>query len=399
VNEGPSAPGGPLEILHVVHTLDPAAGGPPQVAVRLAAAEAALGQRVHVLSYATTADRARVAQQLAGVPHHERVSFHAVADPDPVERLLGRRARAALRERLRTAQFVHIHGVWGAFPAAAAAAARARGVPYCFRPAGMLDPWSLAQRRLKKRLALAFTYRALLNGAAFIHALNADERRLIAPLRLGTEAVVIPNGVFLEEVEPLPPRGTFRRAHPALGDAPYVLFLSRLHFKKGLDLLAAAFAAVAARRPDVHLVVAGPDEGARQDFERRIAASDLAARVHVVGPLYGASKYAAFVDASCFCLPSRQEGFSVAITEAMACGVPVVISEACHFPEVNEAGAGSITPLDPAAVAGALQRFLDDPAAAARQGAAGAALVRARYTWQAVAAECLREYRRALERR
>ena len=248
-------------------------------------------------------------------------------------------------------------------------------------------------------MALAFRYRALLNEAAFLHALNRDERRLMAPLGLTTETVVIPNGVFLEELDPLPTRGAFRAKHPGLGEAPYVLFLSRLHFKKGLDVLAEAFAILAAQRSDVHLVVAGPDDGARQDFEHRIAAARLTARVHVVGPLYGPDKYAAFVDAACFCLPSRQEGFSVAITEALACGVPVVISDACHFPEGSEAGAGLITALDAPAVAGALGRLLDEPATAARQGAAGAALVRARYTWHAVAAECLREYRRARARR
>jgi len=388
-------PADSLKIVHAVHTLDPAAGGPPQVAVRLAAAQAAMKHDVHVVSYATTADRVRVAQQLERVPHQQRVHFHPVLDPDRLERLTGRRARQLLHQLLPGADFVHIHGVWGALPAAAAAGARRTAVPYCFRPAGMLDPWSLAQRRLKKRLALWLTYRAALNRAAFIHALNEDERRLLLPLRLTTETVVIPNGVFLEELEPLPGPGEFRRAHPPLGDRPYVLFMSRLHAKKGLDVLAEAFALLAQRRQDVELVVAGPEEGAGPDFRQRIAARGLSARVHVVGPLYGAQKYAALVDAACFCLPSRQEGFSVAITEAMACGLPVVISEACHFPEVATAGAGAVTPLDAGAIAEALFQVLSQPAVAARQGSAGARLVRERYTWQSVAQQCLQHYRRA----
>lgn len=384
-----------LEILHVVHTLDPAAGGPPQVAVRLAAAQAALGNDVHLLSYGATDDRERVALEISRVPSSDRLRFHEVLNPTRLERLLGREARRALRGRLPSTDFVHIHGIWGALPAAAAAMAKKRGIPYCFVPHGMLDPWSLAQRPLKKRLALALTYRRLLNGAAFLHTLNEDERRLMGPLRLRPDALIIPNGVFLEELEPLPSPGTFRRAQPALGQAPFVLFLSRLHHKKGLDVLAQAFAELARRDPDVHLVVAGPDDGARPDFERRVAASGLSARVHLVGPLYGEAKYAALVDAACFCLPSRQEGFSIAITEAMAYGLPVVISEACHFPEVATAQAGLITPLDPHAVAEALASLLADPVAAARRGAAGAALVRRCYTWQAVAVETLRAYRRA----
>jgi len=126
-----------------------------------------------------------------------------------------------------------------------------------------------------------------------------------------------------------------------------------------------------------------------------VAATGLGDRVDVIGPLYGRAKIAALVDAACFCLPSRQEGFSVAVLEAMACAVPVVISEACHFPEVAEVGAGTIVPLDAPALAKALGDVVADPGNAARMGAAGAALVRSRYTWEAIAGQSLRFYQEA----
>ncbi|HEY4188093.1 MAG TPA: glycosyltransferase [Polyangia bacterium] len=383
-----------MKLVHVVSTLDPAGGGPPQVAVRLAAAQAARGHDVHLVFHATTADKPRVAQQLERVPHQDRLHLHPVTDPSRLERLSGARAGRLLERLVRSADFVHIHGVWGALLRRAARVSQKLGVPYCFRPAGMLDPWSLAQKRWKKQLALWFGYRAALDAASFIHVLNEDEQKLMAPLALRAEAVVIPNGVFLEEVEPLPSLGSFRSTHPELGAAPFILFLSRLHHKKGLDILARAFALLAGRHAEVKLVVAGPDEGARQDFVGRIAASGLTGRTQLVGPLYGQDKFAAMVDASCFCLPSRQEGFSVAITEAMACGLPVVISEACHFPEVSAAGAGLVTTLDAEAVANALARLFDEPAGAARMGAAGALLVRQRYTWGAIAEQTLAIYER-----
>lgn len=381
-----------VRIIHVVTALDPAGGGPPQVAIRLAAAQAARGHEVHVVCYASTADQGRVAAQIEHVPHRDRVRLHPVLDPGRAELVSGGRARRALGELTPRSDFVHIHGVWGAILRAAADTARGSGVPYCFRPAGMLDPWSLAQKRWKKKLALAFGYRSVMNGASFIHALNDDEKRLLAPLLLRAPVVVVPNGVFMDELVPLPPAGTFRAARPDLGGAPFVLFLSRLHHKKGLDVLAEAFILLARRRDDVRLVVAGPDEGEQRGFAERIAAGGMKHRVHLVGPLYGREKLAALVDAACFCLPSRQEGFSVAITEALACGVPVVISEACHFPEVAATGAGVITPLDPTAIAAALAGVLADPSTAARMGAAGAALVRARFTWEAVAERTLALY-------
>lgn len=381
-----------MKILHVVRTLDPAEGGPPQVAVRLAAAQAARGHEIHLLYYARTDSLERVGAQLASVPHRDLLHFHPVADPGLLERLSGWRARASLHRLVTAVDFVHIHGLWGPILYAASQAAQRSRVRYCFRPAGMLDPWSLAQSGWKKRAALLAGYRRALDRAAFIHVLNEDERRLIQPLGLGAPAVVLPNGVFFEELLPLPDAGTFRARHPALGNAPFVLFLSRLHYKKGLDVLAQAFALLAARRSDVRLVVAGPDEGARGDFQARVSGHGVTDRVHVVGPLYGRQKLAAFVDAACFCLPSRQEGFSVAIIEALACARPVVISQACHFPEVAQTGAGRIVTLDPAAVAAALEQTLADPAAARRAGDAGAGLVRERYTWDAVAERCLALY-------
>jgi glycosyltransferase involved in cell wall biosynthesis len=364
------------------------------VATRLAAAQAGLGHEVRIISQTAATAAGRVEAMMRGLPAGERLE-HACAPPDSLAaRLLGRGAARLARDILRGADFAHLHGVWSPVIPAVAAVARRLGVPYALVPHGQLDPWSLAQRRLKKRLALLLWFRRPIARATFLHMLNRDEERLAAPLRLPAPAEIIPNGVFLEEIDPLPPRGTFRAAQPAVGPHPYVLFLSRLHHKKGLDHLADAFALLAPRRRDVHLVVAGPDDGARAPFEAQVAAAGLAERVHVVGPLYGRDKLAAMVDASCFCLPSRQEGFSIAITEAMACGLPVVISDACHFPEVAECGAGAVVPLDPAAVAAALERLLEDPAAATRRGRAARELVASRFTWPRIAALTIDLYRR-----
>ena len=153
---------------------------------------------------------------------------------------------------------------------------------------------------------------------------------------------------------------------------------------------------VHAKLPDVHLVVAGPDDGQQQDFERRIQAAGVASSVHMVGPLYGADKLAALRDAAVFCLPSRQEGFSIAITEALAMGLPVVITRACHFPEVTEARAGIETDLDARQVADGLIEVLSNAARAKSMGEAGAALVRERFTWPSVARRTLECYAEVL---
>ena len=244
----------------------------------------------------------------------------------------------------------------------------------------MLDPWSLAQQRLKNRMALNLGYRGMLNTAMFLHLLNRDEQRLLQPLGLTTAVEIVPNGIAPRSLRNCPPLASSERCILRLA-APYILFLGRLHYKKGLDILATAFAAIAGKHPEIRLVVAGHDEGARAAFESQVAAAGLQERVHLIGAVSGTEKLAALVDAACFCLPSRQEGFSIAILEAMACGRPVVISSECHFPEVAEANAGAVVKLDPAEIARALERILSDPELGNRMGQAGRAMVFDRFTW------------------
>jgi glycosyltransferase involved in cell wall biosynthesis len=381
-----------MRILHVIISLDPAAGGPQAVAPRLAAAQAALGCEVHLLTYRLRAREAVTNAALESIPYFEKVQRHELDPPGRLEGLSARRARAPLAELAPAVEVLHLHGVWDPILKVAAGAARLASRPYAIEPHGMLDPWSLRQSATKKRIALLLGYRKMLADACFLHALNCDEKDLIEQLSLPCPTEVIPNGVFLEEIEPLPALGTFYAAYAPLRSRPYVLFLGRLHYKKGLDYLAEAFALLAQENEQVQLVVAGPDGGQREAFQERVQQLGLRKRVHIVGPLYGRAKIAALVDAVCFCLPSRQEGFSVAATEALACGVPAVISQACHFPEIAEAGAGEVVPLEAGAVAAALGRMLSDPQRRDRMAAAGRELVASRYTWSRVAARTLEAY-------
>ncbi len=389
-----------MKVLHVINSLDPAVGGPPAVAIRLAAAQASLGHDIAIASYASPQLETQARRSLVDVPHADGVQLHFLPPPrNAFERISARAMRRLLTDAVSLPDVLHLHGVWDPIILSAASAATARRVPYVVAPHGMLDPWSMRQRRWKKQLALRLGFGRMLHGAAFLHTLNTDEARLIEPASLRAKARIIPNGVFLEEINPLPERERFHANYPALGNKPYILFLSRLHYKKGLDVLAEAFAEVAehAACGDLQLVVAGPDGGARGEFERQVHLLGISARVHVVGALYGQEKLTALAGATCFCLPSRQEGFSVAITEALACGVPVVISRNCHFPEVADAGAGEVVPLDCDSVAAAVVRVATNPDLRRRMGDAGRALVAANYTWKAIARRSTELYANALQ--
>jgi glycosyltransferase involved in cell wall biosynthesis len=367
-----------MRILHVISSLDRKAGGPPVALAGLARAQAKLDVSVSVVStFAAGADMS-LADELRSAGVEVTLIGPAKGKFQRHDEIV-----TTLSSLIAQADVVHIHTLWEEIQHQAATIARRRGVPYVFVPHGMLDPWSLGQRRWVKRAYLAWRLRRDLNGAMFIHVLNADEARLIQPLRLTPHCEVIPNGI--DPIEPLPETAAFEK--------PYVLFLSRLHPKKGLDYLADAFAIVAAARPDVRLVVAGPDDGAEKDFDARITASGLAGRVQRVGPLYGEAKLAAMRGAELLVLPSRQEGFSVAIVEALACGTPVVISEQCHFPEIASEAAGQVVSLDAKSVANGMLVLLND--ASAREAASGRAReLASRYTWGRIARQTLDLYGR-----
>ena len=384
-----------MRIVQVIPSLDPADGGPPQVALRIGEAQARLGHEVTLLHLEPPRDRATAVAGLVDLLPGSRM-IHLETAPRPAglsQRFSAWKGRIA---RLKP-EIVHLHGVWEPEIVAGARECRSHGIPYVVETFGTLNPWSLAQKRIKKRLFLALLYRRMLRGASFLHALNLQEAGHLEALGFGTGVEVFPNGVFLEEFADADADDA-RRSIPALGSAPYVLFMARLTPMKGLDILADAFIEVAGRLPEPHLVVAGPRGASAEDFEQRIAAAGVADRVHVVGEVGGSRKYGLLRGAACFAQPSRNEGFSVSILEALASSLPVVITPECNFPEVAEHEAGAVVPIDSAAVASALTGFLTDRNRAAAIGANARRLVETQYTWEAIATRCVEAYRRGIVR-
>src|SRR3954465_5453861 len=240
-----------MKILHVISGIDPSAGGTATALLSLAPAQARAGLDVSVVhTFEKPEAEAAEALRAAGVP---------VTSVGPAQWPLARHPdlTRTLRELIRQTDVVHTHGMWEEIHHQACCVSREVGRPYVMSPHGMLDPWSLAQSRWKKRLYLAARMRRNLNCASAIHFTTQTERDLVDPMRLVAPAIVEPNGVDLSEFANLPARGTFRAKYPDLNDKPIVLFLGRLHYKKGFDLLIPAFAKLA--NINARLVIAGPD--------------------------------------------------------------------------------------------------------------------------------------------
>ena len=381
------------KVLHVISGIDPRGGGPAEALRGLALAQAAAGLNVHVLATFAAGDDLGFAaiMQARGItvrligPCHGRFARHP--DLTPIT-----------AQAVATADIVHIHALWEEVQHQAARAARLSGKPYLIRPCGMLDPWSLRQRRLAKTLYLAWRLRGNLNGAAALHFTSEGERQGTTRLRLRSSGIVEPNGIDVPEFERRCERGGFRHAHGISADRAVVLFLGRLHPKKGLDLLLPAFARLAG---EPLLVLAGPaDEAYRRHLEAELARLNITDRVLFTGMLLGEDKRAAFADADLFVLPSYQENFGIAVAEAMASGLPVVLSDQVNIAdEVVRAGAGGVVPTNVDALSAELSRWLSDANLRARAGAIAGQFARGRYDWVGIAGRWTMHYDRLIKSR
>jgi glycosyltransferase involved in cell wall biosynthesis len=289
---------------------------------------------------------------------------------------------------------VHIHALFSYATLPAAYWARRRDVPYIIRPLGTLNEWGMKHRRpWLKKLSYRLIESRVIKHAALIHYTSDQERLEAEKLRVApTAAVIIPNAV--EETRSPSLAGRFRARYPQLKGRRIILFLSRLDEKKGLDLLMHAFARTRQRMPEACLVVAG--EGA-PGFVSGLKAETV--RLGIEGDVFwpgfldGDLKHAALADASVFALPSYSENFGIAVAEAMAAGLPVVVSNQVGIHrDIAQAHAGIVVPCDVTCVASGLVQLLEDARLRQSMGDNGKSLARRHYSLHAVTEKLIGVY-------
>lgn len=262
---------------------------------------------------------------------------------------------------------VIVHGLWQYHGRAAHQVLAVRGAPpYFVFPHGMLDPWFRRQyplKHLRKWFYWWLAERPLLRSARAVLFTCEEERRLARLSFPGStyRERVVAFGIAAPAGDPAAQRAAFLAAHPALADRAYWLFLGRIHPKKGVDLLLEAYARLAGKRISLpRLVVAGPcaDDAYLRQLQSRAAASCPAGAVHWPGMLTGDLKWGALRAAEVFVLPSHQENFGIAVTEALACGTPVLLSDQVNiWREIAADGAGLVQPDTAAGTFGLLARW------------------------------------------
>jgi glycosyltransferase involved in cell wall biosynthesis len=291
-----------------------------------------------------------------------------------------------------TARFdlIHIHALFSYATLPAAFWASRYDVPYIVRPLGTLCEWGITHRRPNlKRLSFRLLERRVLAHAALVHYTSNQEQLEAEKLGITTAAAVIPNALPDDAADAEPFRiavGQFRATYPEVTGRWMILFLSRLDPKKGLDLLLKAFAAVRARVPAACLVLAGDGQPAYvESLKAQAHALGISSDVVWPGFLAGEQKRAALAEAQVFALPSYSENFGIAVAEAMAAGLPVVVSDqvAIHA-DVSRARAGLVVRCDARELGDALVLLLTNATLRHAMGQEGRALARETYSLRAV---------------
>jgi glycosyltransferase involved in cell wall biosynthesis len=302
--------------------------------------------------------------------------------------------RSLIRDRVVGGGIVHSHGLWMYPGLIARKISRKTGSPLVVSPHGMLEPWALQNSGWKKRMAAWLFENRNLRSAECLHALCEAESKHMRSYGLRNPIAVIPNGVNLEDLNPMPHYESMEAEYPRLKGKRRMLFLSRIHPKKGLAHLFRAWQRLASEFNDWTLLIAGNDQLGHEREMRSLAVElGLGDAIIFLGALYGEAKKKMIAGSDAFVLPSFSEGFSMAVLEAAACGLPVMLTPQCNFPELVAAGgAVEVQPEAESCETGSRQMFSFSNAERTRMGSCGQNLIYRAYTWPAIAARMAAVY-------
>lgn len=368
-----------MKVLHVIPSVSARSGGPAEAIIPMCRALQETG--IDVL-LATTNSGLDV--ELSGTPIN-RKGVSTIFFPAQLGESFkfSRPMSAWLNRNVGGFDIVHIHAIFNHACVAAANACRKQRVPYVIRPLGSLDPWSMKQKRLRKRVFWYVKGRVMMQHAAAVHYTTTAEQRAVEHSLGLNHGIVVPLGIDTEDANSL--------ADSLLPtQRPYILVLSRLHPKKALDVLIDAFLTVAhdPRFANWRLVVAGdgPPEYVRS-LRQKVSAKKAEELVIFTGWLEDAEKKSMLSHASLLALSSYQENFGLCVMEALAFGVPVLISPEVNLAdEVRTASAGWISAVNRPALETTLREALGDERERARRGRSGRVLSKS-FSWDNVATQ------------
>lgn len=265
-----------------------------------------------------------------------------------------------ISKKIRYFDLIHLHEFFSGLAVICSIFASKQRIPYVISAHGTLDSYHLKHRKgIKTLFMYLFGRKIIRNASAFIGA-TEEEIKEYRMLGIPEEKLIyIPNGISADKYMSLPQKGAFRKKYSIGRNTALIVYLGRIHKLKGLDLLLKAFLLLTKKHDSV-LAIAGSNDGYLDEVKKMSESLDLTGRVIYTGTISGKDKLQLYADTDVFVYPSPSEGFSIAILEAAASGIPLVITRGCKFPDVREYNAGIITDININSLFGGLDRMLSD---------------------------------------
>jgi glycosyltransferase involved in cell wall biosynthesis len=396
-----------MKVLHIIPSVASVRGGPSQSVLEMVSALRSQGIDAEIV---TTNDNSK---NLLDVPLHQLTDQFAEYENVPIrffprfspnihavrEFSFSRSLTTWLWRHISEYDLVHVHTIFSYAPTIAMAIARIKKIPYINTPCGMLCEWSLEQKSLKKEIYLRLFEKANLQASQFLHLSSTQEQQELELLGWDLSNLILPYGLAL----PAAIANAREQLHQMLNlptEIPVILFLSRLHLKKGLDYLIPALGKLrdCAGHHNFAFVLAGSGSAEYEaEVERLLQENHLADRTYKLGFVAGEKKNICLQGADLYALTSHSENFGIAVLEALASGTPALLTTGVGLSDlVKKQNLGWVVDLEIEAIATAIQDFLDHPQIANQIGDRAAQYVSENYTWSEIANRLIVIYKNIL---
>ncbi|WP_373529674.1 glycosyltransferase [Nostoc sp.] len=389
-----------MKVLHVIPSIAQVRGGPSRSTIEMVGALRSHGVDAEI---ATTNDNG---SDLLDVPlrqciEYEKVPIWFFPRFSPSIKSLREFAFSSqlttwLWLHIADYNLLHVHAIFSYPSTAAMAIARLRHLHYVVGVHGLLCNWSLQQGAGKKQIYLTLVERANLNHGKALHFTSQQEQQEVSKLGLESPSFILPHGLSRPVLIP-DARHQLRQLLKAPQDEPVILFMSRLHPKKGLDYLITALEKLAHQRFTFVLAGSGSPEY-EAEIDNLLVSAGIRDRTYLSGFVADEMKDIFLQGADIFALTSHSENFGVAVLEALAVGLPVLVTPGVALASVvEEYQLGSVVELDVAAIASGLQRLLNNPQESKKMGDRGRELILEEYTWDRIATRMIQVYETILD--
>lgn len=375
-----------MRVLHVIPSIGVVRGGPSHSVMAMVKALRMNGVDAEIV---TTNDNG--AERLS-VPLNQRIEYDQVPvwflprfSPPLKEFLFSADLTRWLWHNVQNYDLLHNHYLFSYAPTCAGVIARYYQVPYLVKTNGQLTPWALAQSRLKKQIYTTLIERHNLNHAAAIHCTSADETANVRHFGVQAPTITLPLGV--NQLEPwADAKQKLHQRYNIPDSVPIVLFLSRVHPKKNPEVLLRSLSQLAAQHEPFHLILAGEGEADYlQHLHQLVNTLNLLPQVSFAGFVTGQNKALLLQGADLFILPSFTENFGLAIAEAMAASLPVIVTPGVQIaPDILDSNAGLVVAGEVEPLSQAISQLLRDPELRQRLGQNGHRLAQERYCWDSL---------------